>query len=57
MDKTIICKDCGTPFVLTESEQAFYKDKGFPEPKRCKSCREARKQQKAEFHDQSRLYR
>jgi len=47
-DKTITCKDCGTEFVFTESEQAFYKEKGFEnEPQRCADCRKAKKQQKS----------
>ncbi|MFL0197834.1 zinc-ribbon domain-containing protein [Clostridium sp. WILCCON 0269] len=46
-DKTIVCKDCGKEFVFTESEQAFYKEKGFDnEPQRCADCRRARKQQR-----------
>jgi len=45
-DKTITCKDCSATFVFTESEQAFYKEKGFAnEPQRCPSCRAAKKQQ------------
>lgn len=47
-DKTLICKDCGKEFIFTESEQAFYKEKGFDnEPQRCAECRRARKQQNA----------
>lgn len=43
-DKTIVCKDCGTEFVFTASEQDFFEEKGFTnEPQRCKSCRTARK--------------
>jgi hypothetical protein len=46
-DKTLVCKDCGTEFVFTEGEQAFYAEKGFEnEPQRCKECRIARKQQR-----------
>lgn len=46
-DKTIVCKDCGNEFVFTESEQAFYAEKGFDnEPQRCPACRKARKQQR-----------
>lgn len=46
-DKILICKDCGREFVFTESEQAFYKEKGFEnEPQRCPDCRRARKQQR-----------
>jgi hypothetical protein len=45
-DKTITCKDCGADFIFNESEQAFYKEKGFEnEPQRCPDCRAARKQQ------------
>lgn len=43
-DKTIVCKDCGKEFVLTEGEQEFYRSHNFTEPKRCKECRQARKQ-------------
>jgi DNA replicative helicase MCM subunit Mcm2 (Cdc46/Mcm family) len=41
--KTIQCQDCGKNFVFTDKEQEFYKEKGFVTPKRCKSCRNARK--------------
>jgi len=47
MDKKLKCKDCGEEFVFTESEQAFYKDKGFEnDPVRCPACRKARKAQR-----------
>lgn len=46
-DKTIVCADCGQEFTFTASEQAFYAEKGFTDaPKRCKSCRQARKAQR-----------
>jgi len=46
-DKTITCADCGQEFTFTASEQAFYAEKGFSDaPKRCKSCRQARKAQR-----------
>ena len=46
-DKTLVCKDCGTEFIFTEGEQAFYAEKGFDnEPQRCKECRIARKNQR-----------
>lgn len=45
-DKTITCKDCNNPFVFSENEQAFYKEKGFEnEPQRCPDCRKAKKMQ------------
>jgi CxxC-x17-CxxC domain-containing protein len=43
-DKTLVCRDCGSEFVFTAGEQAFYAEKGFQnEPTRCKSCRDSRK--------------
>lgn len=42
-DKTITCKDCGTDFILTADNQLWYSEKGLAEPKRCKSCRIARR--------------
>ena len=43
-DKKIICKDCQKEFLFTANDQKFYTEHNFEEPKRCKSCREARKQ-------------
>lgn len=46
-DKTIVCKDCGSEFIFTEGEQAFYQEKGFTNDSvRCPECRKVRKQQK-----------
>jgi CxxC-x17-CxxC domain-containing protein len=56
-DKTLSCVDCGADFVFTAGEQEFYASRGFTnEPKRCKSCRDNRKQQSEngrtrELHD------
>lgn len=45
-DKTLICRDCGTEFVFTASEQEFFAEKGFTnDPSRCPACRAARKRQ------------
>ena len=45
-DKTLNCRDCGTPFVFTAGEQEFYAQKGFTnEPTRCQPCRQQRKSQ------------
>ena len=42
----ITCRDCGTGFLFSESEQDFYVEKGFAnEPQRCPECRTARKNQ------------
>lgn len=43
-DKTLKCEDCGQDFIFTAGEQEFYAEKGFQnEPKRCKACRDNRK--------------
>ncbi len=45
-DKTLTCRDCNSTFIFSESEQAFYKEKGFDnEPQRCAECRAIKKQQ------------
>ena len=52
-DKTLTCQECKKPFVFTEREQQFFASRvdertGQPwsDPKRCKACRDARKQAK-----------
>lgn len=46
-DKTLVCKDCGSEFVFTEGEQAFYQEKGFTnEPGRCPACRKINKERR-----------
>jgi len=43
-DKSIQCADCGATFTFTAEEQEFFQSKGYTnDPKRCPSCREARK--------------
>ena len=42
-DKNLTCADCGQEFVFTSSEQDFYSQRGFTEPRRCPSCRASRK--------------
>ncbi len=43
-DQTRTCVDCGDEFVWTAGEQEFFHEKGFTDPpKRCKTCRQARK--------------
>ena len=47
-DQEIICcePNCKQPFLFTAGEQAFFAEKGFTPPKRCKPCREAKKAEK-----------
>lgn len=43
-DRNLTCIDCKQSFVFTAGEQEFHASKGFSnEPKRCPSCRSARK--------------
>ena len=46
-DKTLQCADCGADFTFSAEEQEFFQSKGYEnEPKRCPSCREARKSER-----------
>ena len=43
-DKSLTCSDCGATFTFSAEDQEFFKSKGYNnEPKRCPSCRQARK--------------
>ena len=43
-DKSLECSDCGASFTFSAEEQEFFASKGYVnEPKRCPSCRQARK--------------
>ena len=45
--KSFMCADCKQPAVWTADEQEFYAHKGFQNPpRRCSSCREARRRQR-----------
>ncbi|MCD6600115.1 MAG: zinc-ribbon domain containing protein [Dehalococcoidia bacterium] len=43
-DRSLQCSDCGAAFTFTAEEQEFFHSKGYTnDPKRCLSCRQARK--------------
>jgi len=43
-DKSIQCSDCGATFTFSAEEQELFQSRGYTnEPKRCPSCRQARK--------------
>jgi CxxC-x17-CxxC domain-containing protein len=45
-DKEIQCSDCGVTFTFSAEEQELFQSRGYTnEPKRCPSCRQARKSQ------------
>ena len=50
-DQTRTCADCGREFTWSAGEQEFFHEKGFTDPpKRCKDCRQARKDQRGDFN-------
>lgn len=42
-DVKIKCKDCGEEFIFTTGEQEYFEKNNLIPPKRCKNCRDARK--------------
>ena len=38
------CKDCQALFPFSEAEEAFFQEKGWRNPTRCKECRQIKKQ-------------
>jgi len=46
-DKSLTCSDCGATFTFSAEEQELFKTRGYTnEPKRCPSCRQARKSER-----------
>jgi hypothetical protein len=45
-DEVIVCADCRSEFTFTESEAAFFASKGLTKPRRCKPCRQKRRDAK-----------
>ena len=42
-DLQLTCSDCGQDFTFTADDQAFFRERGYSAPKRCKACRQAKK--------------
>jgi CxxC-x17-CxxC domain-containing protein len=42
-DLQLTCSDCGQEFTFTSEDQAFFQERGYSAPKRCKACRMAKK--------------
>jgi hypothetical protein len=47
-DKELTCSDCRSKFLFTAKDQEFFAEKGFSEPKRCKPCRQAKKDRRGD---------
>jgi len=56
-DKTIQCSDCGATFTFSAEEQELFQSRGYTnEPKRCPSCRQARKVERGGFTSQRQMF-
>lgn len=42
------CRDCGKSFEITRAERIFFESRGLALPKRCPTCRKARKEAREE---------
>ena len=43
-DKSLVCAECGAQFTFSAEDQEYHASRGFEnEPRRCPSCRQARK--------------
>lgn len=45
-DQTLTCVDCHQPWTFEAGEQEFFADKGLSTPKRCKPCRQKKREEK-----------
>jgi CxxC-x17-CxxC domain-containing protein len=46
-DLLLTCSDCGQEFTFSNEDQAFFRERGYSTPKRCKACRQAKKNEQA----------
>ena len=49
MNITIKCQDCGRDFIFYENEQKFYEEKHLSQPKRCRICRQNKKERRNSY--------
>ena len=42
-ERTLTCAECGSEFVFSADDQEFHAQRGYQDPKRCSSCRQARR--------------
>ena len=56
-EKTIQCSDCGATFTFSAEEQELFESRGYTnEPKRCPSCRQARKAERGGSTSQRQMF-
>lgn len=44
----LTCSDCGQEFTFSAEDQAFFRERGYSTPKRCKPCRQAKKNEQGQ---------
>ena len=44
-DRSVTCVECGQSFAFTADDQRYHLEKGYSDPKRCPTCRRARRSQ------------
>jgi len=42
-DRDLTCVECNSEFVFSADDQDFHAQRGYQDPKRCPSCRQARR--------------
>jgi CxxC-x17-CxxC domain-containing protein len=42
-DRMLTCAECGSEFTFSADDQQFHTERGYQDPKRCPSCRQARR--------------
>jgi CxxC-x17-CxxC domain-containing protein len=42
-DRNLTCVECNSEFVFSADDQQFHAERGYQEPKRCPSCRQAKR--------------
>jgi CxxC-x17-CxxC domain-containing protein len=42
-DCTLTCAECGSEFTFSADDQEFHAGRGYEDPKRCPSCRQAKR--------------
>jgi CxxC-x17-CxxC domain-containing protein len=43
----LVCADCGAQFEFSDDERRQFESRGFAPPKRCRSCRDAKRKRQA----------
>ncbi len=46
-DQQLMCSDCGQSFTFSAEDQEYFRERGYSAPKRCKTCRQAKKNEQS----------